>query len=1157
MSVIKKFLFYAGLASFFGGLGAHAVEFEILDRFSVGGYTVLRGSADVPGGSFTVGGSTFVVKDGNIGIGTAEPLARLAVRGADTQAFNLTVGTSTAYSMVVSTSGNVGIGTTAPAGLFQVGGGSLTVLNSGHVGVGTTNPAADFEVAGEIKLGYSASACSSNTAGTLRWHDGHISVCNGENWRQLDNQAPPTISAISPDNGPVSGGTAITITGSGFTPGPEILIGGAAATSIIVVSVTQITAITPVSGTTGSKVVKITNPDGQNISGAFTYNALPAFSAVDPDNGPVSGGTVITINGSGFVYGASVTIDATKINSTFVDATRITAVTPAGSTGLKNVTVTNPDNGLLLLSNAFTYNALPAPASVSPTNGLYSGGTAITISGSGFLNGAGGSVTIGGASVSRAWLSASQITATAPAGSGTQDVTVTNPDGGYGTLTGAFTFNPAPTITTVSPASGPQGTVLTIAGTGFQSGAVVTIAGAIGITIARDSSEQIRVLTHTSTTSGAKAVTVTNPDTGSAIKTDGFTYTVDAAGGNSITTIGGYRIHTFTNSGTFTVNTAGNVEYLVVAGGGGGGSDGNTTGGAGGGAGGLLTGTFSLTTGGKTVTVGSGGTAGVATTYVQGGNGGNSVFDTIIATGGGGGSSYQNRVGSNGGSGGGGNYGSAGGTGIEGQGKAGGYGINIEPRSGGGGGGAAAIGSNGTSLSNGNSGGNGGDGIGSAISGSFVIYAGGGGGGTYIRGTAGTGGAGGGGNGGAGGGQNSGSPGTANTGGGGGGASTTGTNVGGGAGGSGIVIIRYPIGAAAIDTVNPGFGVRSGGTAITITGTGFVSGATVTIGNASPVAATFVSPTQITAAAPASATNGAKDVTVTNPNGVSAVKSSGFTYMFASGGTIDDTVSGYRIHKFTSAGTFTVTSTGGTVEVLVVAGGGGGSRTGAYGDGGAAGGAGGLCYQAARAVAGGSYTVTIGPGGAGAATNAAGSSGSDSVFGSITALGGGGGADSSHSGNPGGSGSGGGANAAAGGAATQPANCDGATGYGYNGGKGDGNWGSYPGGGGGGGAGAAGAPSTSGSAGGAGRSYNIWSSATIYAGGGGGACGITTTITPGAGGSGGGGAGGGGTSSSLMGVAGGRNTGGGGGGGGTTTVDTGNGGNGGSGIVIMKYSIGQ
>ena len=73
MSFIKWLLFSALLAPLFSGAPVHAAEFEVLDRFSVDGYAVLRGSADISGGGFTVGGSAFVVKSGNIGIGTTSP----------------------------------------------------------------------------------------------------------------------------------------------------------------------------------------------------------------------------------------------------------------------------------------------------------------------------------------------------------------------------------------------------------------------------------------------------------------------------------------------------------------------------------------------------------------------------------------------------------------------------------------------------------------------------------------------------------------------------------------------------------------------------------------------------------------------------------------------------------------------------------------------------------------------------------------------------------------------------------------------------------------------------------------------------------------------------------------------------------------------------
>lgn len=262
----------------------------------------------------------------------------------------------------------------------------------------------------------------------------------------------------------------------------------------------------------------------------------------------------------------------------------------------------------------------------------------------------------------------------------------------------------------------------------------------------------------------------------------------DASGsGGTVTTSGGYTIHTFTTSGTFIVSGGTlSVDYLVVAGGGGGGG----TDGGGGGAGGMKTGTgFLVAPGSYSITVGAGGTGGTGTAG-KGTNGGDSIFSTITSTGGGGGGVYNNQTGLNGGSGGGGgaNGGgsTAGGTGTAGQGNNGGSGKGPTNYAGAGGGGAGAVG--GDAAATGSAGGgNGGAGSASSISGSSVTYAGGGGGGTYL-GTAGAGGSGGGGAG-----TNvnrgTGTAGTVNTGGGGGGGGdTVGT---GGAGGSGIVIIRY------------------------------------------------------------------------------------------------------------------------------------------------------------------------------------------------------------------------------------------------------------------------------------------------------------------------------------------------------------------------------
>jgi hypothetical protein len=269
------------------------------------------------------------------------------------------------------------------------------------------------------------------------------------------------------------------------------------------------------------------------------------------------------------------------------------------------------------------------------------------------------------------------------------------------------------------------------------------------------------------------------------------------ASGGTITSDGAYFYHTFLSSGTFTPTQSLTADYLVVAGGGGGGSAGGG-GGAGGlrctvgstGGGGSLETALSLSATAYTVTVGAGG-AGGAGGGVNGTTGSNYVFGSITATAGGGGGG-NNAVGLTGGSGGGGGRdgnSKAGGTGTTNQGFAGGTsGPNVSWGGGGGGGGAGVIGSNGISngTSGGEAGGPGGNGITTSISGSSVLYAGGGAGANGGNTAVAIGGTGGGGNGAST--STNAVDGTTNRGAGGGG----GVNAG-GAGGSGIVIVRYAV----------------------------------------------------------------------------------------------------------------------------------------------------------------------------------------------------------------------------------------------------------------------------------------------------------------------------------------------------------------------------
>ncbi len=168
----------------------------------------------------------------------------------------------------------------------------------------------------------------------------------------------PILSAVSPTSGPSKGGTPVTLTGQNFASGATVTFGGAAATSVVVASATQITANTPPHASGGADVV-VKNPDGQSatLANGFTFVATPTVTGVSPNSGPAAGGTPVTITGTNFLSGATVTFGGASATAVVVvSSTKITANTPRHKQGSVNVVVTNPDGQKGTLTSGFTYH---------------------------------------------------------------------------------------------------------------------------------------------------------------------------------------------------------------------------------------------------------------------------------------------------------------------------------------------------------------------------------------------------------------------------------------------------------------------------------------------------------------------------------------------------------------------------------------------------------------------------------------------------------------------------------------------------------------------------------------------------------------------------------------------------------------------------------
>lgn len=203
----------------------------------------------------------------------------------------------------------------------------------------------------------------------------------------------PTVTVVSPNQGNDSGGSALTITGTGFNPGARVVIGdtiyidGAAGGCTVVNDTTiTLTTATMIGGNHDVVVLDPSGVEGRLVDG-FQSLSVPSLDSVFPAAGSQTGGTEIILTGTNFAFDAEVRIDGVLQTNVTIDSTErvvIHSSTAAGSLGAKTVQVVNP--GPISAQAAFTYVAQADPqfTNVNPPTGSAGGGETIMISGSGF-----------------------------------------------------------------------------------------------------------------------------------------------------------------------------------------------------------------------------------------------------------------------------------------------------------------------------------------------------------------------------------------------------------------------------------------------------------------------------------------------------------------------------------------------------------------------------------------------------------------------------------------------------------------------------------------------------------------------------------------------------------------------------------------------------
>lgn len=171
----------------------------------------------------------------------------------------------------------------------------------------------------------------------------------------------PRVTGVSVTLGPASGGTSLTINGTGFTDATAVTFGTNGAASFTVNGDTAITATAPAANASTVDVL-VTTAGGTSApspSDQFTFVAAPAVASLSPASGPVDGGTWVTITGANFMGATGVAFGDAAAGFTVNSDTSITANSPPGEnpdTVAVTVTTTGGTSATGV-SDRFTYTS--------------------------------------------------------------------------------------------------------------------------------------------------------------------------------------------------------------------------------------------------------------------------------------------------------------------------------------------------------------------------------------------------------------------------------------------------------------------------------------------------------------------------------------------------------------------------------------------------------------------------------------------------------------------------------------------------------------------------------------------------------------------------------------------------------------------------------
>jgi hypothetical protein len=339
-------------------------------------------------------------------------------------------------------------------------------------------------------------------AGDTYWDQSQYQLCSPLNSiypspdsSLLYHYAPPTVTRISPPNGPTLGNITITLYGTSFTDASTTSVTvNNNACPVLFANATYITCTLPAGSGTVS-IVRVSTCATLGPVFLFSYDG-PVIADVQPRNISTTGGTLITITGANFGTSGSAYVSNILCDSTAYTYTFNTIICPATSGMGTNVPITVSSGGRTSTPFYIWYFG-PNVTAVSPsTYDTLPGATVFNVTGK--YMGTSGSVTVGGAACSltgSGW-SDTLVQCILPPGQGANQAVIVTSGGQTNNPPFLFSYS-RPSLTSLTPVGGAAGISVVIRGTSFGLGTDVQV--------------YLNGMSVSVTSTGQKAITFTVP----------------------------------------------------------------------------------------------------------------------------------------------------------------------------------------------------------------------------------------------------------------------------------------------------------------------------------------------------------------------------------------------------------------------------------------------------------------------------------------------------------------------------------------------------------------------------------------------------------------------------------------------------------------------